>query len=83
MGWTSYPVKCPTCGRRVKETAIVTHGGALRCDRGCVNLLYLVPAHGMVFVAELSSSEALAIRERGLSLFKALEYLGAGFPEAA
>jgi hypothetical protein len=48
-----------------------------------VSLLYLVPAHGMVFVAELSSSEALAIRERGLSLFKALEYLGAGFPEAA
>ncbi len=67
------------------ETAIITHGGAVRCGRGCKGLLYVVPAfqHGIAFIAEISSNEAHEIRAKGMSLLATLDYLGARFPEAA
>ncbi|MEA3245551.1 MAG: hypothetical protein U9Q74_05290 [Gemmatimonadota bacterium] len=85
MGWVQYPVTCPSCGVRLKEAAVITHGGALRCERGCSTLLYVLPAthHGVAFVAEITPSEAVEIRERSLSLAATLDYLGARFPEAA
>lgn len=85
MGWMQYPVACPSCGVRLRETAIITHGGALRCERGCNTMLYVLPAtqHGVAFAVELSPTEAIELRERGLSLKDTLTYLGARFPEAA
>jgi hypothetical protein len=85
MGWMPLPVICPRCRKRIRETAIITHGGAVRCDRGCGILLYVLPSHqlGITFVAEVNATEALDIRARGLSLVESLDYLGAIFPGAA
>ena len=84
MGWRPIPLRCPSCGQRVKIDHVILHGAAVRCNR-CGDLYYAVFAQqiGMAFVAQLTSSEAHFMRQEAMPVAKVLAYLGAAFPEEA
>lgn len=81
MGWVPLPVSCPRCGRKIREHAILLRDGAVRCDRGCMVLLYILPnpTLGVAYIAEVTPDEAVQLRALGLNVEKTLEYLGAAF----
>lgn len=84
MGWISMPVRCPACSSRLREHAILTHGGAVRCEK-CSRLLFAVTAAhvGMVFAAEVTAAEIRHMRDHRMTLPAVLDYLGANFPRIA
>lgn len=77
-GWSMLPVRCPHCERRMKQQAVVLHGGVLHCP-GCNRGLYVILAPGvqLAFVAEIHPDEVKALHAQGANAFQVLAFLGA------
>jgi len=84
-GWTALPLRCPKCGKRVRERAIVFYTGVLMCDRGCNLMLYVLPVRrlGIADVLEVTPVQAKELQLRELTALRALDFLGVRFPEEA
>lgn len=83
MGWMPLPIRCPGCSRRIREHAILTHGGAVRCQH-CDRLLYVVlaPHLALAFAAEVTLAEVTHMRASHMTPAAVIAYLGASFPSA-
>lgn len=71
------PMHCPHCDRRLRQTAVVLHGGVIRCE-GCKRLQYIVLLGQiqLCLMADITASELADLSTRGASPREVLEYLG-------
>lgn len=79
-GWSALPMKCPHCGTRVRQHAVVLHGGVLICERKtCKRMLYvLLASHSqMAYIAEIHPNEVTELAARGATPLEVFTYLGA------
>lgn len=78
MGWTALPLKCPDCGHKLLQKAVLLHGGVLRCGH-CDALQYVVlVAHAhAAFMADITAAEVHEFYVASCSISQVLERLGA------
>jgi hypothetical protein len=76
-GFTTLPLKCPHCLRRLKQHTVVLHGGVLACE-GCRRQQYIVLLGqvGLAYTVDISRQEVVELFARGASPREVLEALG-------
>lgn len=75
--FSTLPMRCPHCTRRLKQSAVVLHGGVLRCD-GCERLQYviLISAVQLAFLVDITAQEVIELGARGAAPHEVLDALG-------
>lgn len=76
-GFTTLPLRCPHCTRRMKQSRYILHGVVLECA-GCRRLQYvlLVQPVQMAYVCSITAQEAIELAARGASPVEVVRSLG-------
>lgn len=76
-GFSTLPMHCPHCARRLKQSSVVLHGGVLRCER-CERLQYviLVGQVQLAYLVDIEPHEVIELSARGAAPHEVLQFLG-------
>lgn len=78
MGWSPLPAYCARCRTKLRDHALLLHGGGIRCGRcATINYVLVCAPVQLAFVAAVNSHELHALAERGATVAQVLAYLGA------